>query len=154
MYFVSHYNIILGGSANSKMFQNVREKESLAYTARSTYLKHKSALIVFAGIEIGKYDKALATIEKQVEDMRANEFSDEDIKDAKVFLENIMRSYEDSQDVLIDLSMGQHIMGMNDSIETMIQKINSVTREDILYVANNVKLNTKYFLTSKEGAGD
>ena len=154
LYKVQVYNAILGGSSNSKMFQNVREKESLAYTARSTYLKHKSALIVFAGIEIGKYDKALATIEKQVEDMRVGEFSDEDIKDAKVFLENIMRSYEDSQDVLIDLSMGQHIMGMNDSIETMIQKINSVTREDILYVANNVKLNTKYFLTSKEGAGD
>lgn len=150
LYKVQVYNAILGGSSNSKMFQNVREKESLAYTARSTYLKHKSALMIFAGIEIDKYDKALATIEKQVEDMRIGEFSDEDIKDAKVFIENIMRSYADSQDILIDLSMGQHVMGMKDSVDTMIQKINSVTREDILYVANNVTLNTKYFLTGKE----
>ena len=150
LYKVQVYNAILGGSSNSKMFQNVREKESLAYTARSTYLKHKSTLMIFAGIEIDKYDKALVTIEKQVEDMRIGEFSDEDIKDAKVFIENIMRSYVDSQDVLIDLSMGQHVMGMKDSIETMIENINNVTREDILYVANNVKLNTKYFLTGKE----
>lgn len=150
LYKVQVYNAILGGSSNSKMFQNVREKESLAYTARSTYLKHKSTLMIFAGIEIDKHDKALSIIEKQVEDMRNGVFSDEDIKDAKVFIENIMRSYADSQDVLIDLSMGQHVMGMKDSVETMIENINNVTREDILYVANRVSLNTKYFLTGKD----
>lgn len=150
LYKVQVYNAILGGSSNSKMFQNVREKESLAYTARSMYLKHKSTLLVFAGIEINKYDKALQTIEEQVEDMRNGNFSDEDIKDAKVFLENIMRSYVDNQDVLIDLSMGQIVMGMSNDIPTMIEKINSITRDDILYVANKVKLNTKYFLTANE----
>ncbi len=149
LYKVQVYNAILGSSSNSKMFQNVREKASLAYTARSMYLKHKQALIVFAGIELDKYDKALEIIELQVEDMKNGNFSDEDIKDAKVFLENIMRSYADSQDVLIDLSMGQVVMGMNDTIEEMISNINSVTREDILYVANKVKLNTKYFLSGK-----
>lgn len=40
-YAVSIYNIILGGSANSKLFQNVREKASLAYTAGSSYLRQK-----------------------------------------------------------------------------------------------------------------
>lgn len=40
-------------------------------------------------------------------------------------------------------------MDMHDSIEDMKKKINSVTREDILYVANRVHLNTKYFLTAK-----
>lgn len=149
LYKVQVYNAILGSSSNSKMFQNVREKESLAYTARSMYIKHKSVMLIFAGIEIDKYDKALEIIEKQVEDMRKGEFSDEDIKDAKVFLENIMNSYKDSQDILIDSSMGQIIMGMNDSIEDMKEKINNVTREDILYVANRVHLNTKYFLTAK-----
>ena len=149
LYKAQVYNAILGASSNSKMFQNVREKESLAYTARSTYLKHKSALFVFAGIEIDKYEKAITTIEKQVQDMRDGEFSEEDIKDAKVFLKNIMNSYDDSPDVLIDLSMGQWIMGMKDSIPEMIEKIESVSREDILYVANKVTLNTKYFLTGK-----
>ena len=150
LYKAQVYNAILGGSSNSKMFQNVREKESLAYTARSTYLKHKQTLVLFAGIEIDKYEKALETIKIQVEDMKKGKFTDEDIRDAKVFLENIMRSYNDSQDLLIDLSMGQLVMGMDDTIEEMINKINAVTREDILYVANNVKFNTEYFLTSQE----
>ena len=149
LYKVQVYNAILGSSSNSKMFQNVREKESLAYTARSMFIKHKSVMLVFAGIEIDKHDKALEIIEKQVDDMKKGEFSDEDIRDAKVFLENIMNSYKDSQDILIDLSLGQIIMDMHDSIEDMKKKINSVTREDILYVANRVYLNTKYFLTAK-----
>jgi len=151
LYKAQVYNAILGGSSNSKMFQNVREKESLAYTARSTYLKHKQTLLLFAGIEIDQYEKALETIKLQVEDMKLGNFSEEDIRDAKVFLKNIMRSYADSQDILIDLSMGQIVMGMNDSIEEMIQKIDCVTREDILYVANRVKFNTEYFLTANDG---
>lgn len=150
LYKAQVYNAILGGSSNSKMFQNVREKESLAYTARSSYLKHKQALILFAGIEIDKYEKALETIKIQVEDMKSGNFTDEDINDAKIFLENIMRSYNDSQDVLIDLSMGQQILGVEDNIDEMIEKIKNVTREDILYVANKVKFNTEYFLTSNE----
>lgn len=150
LYKAQVFNAILGGSSNSKMFQNVREKESLAYTARSTYLKHKQTLILYAGIEINKYEKALATIKQQVEDMKQGNFTDEDIRDAKVFLENIMRSYNDSQDILIDLSMGQYVMGMNDSIEDMIKKVNEVTREDILYIANKLSFNTEYFLTANE----
>lgn len=148
LYKAQVYNAILGGSSNSKMFQNVREKESLAYTARSTYLKHKQTLLLFAGIELDKYEKALETMKLQVEDMKKGNFTEEDIKDAKVFLENIMRSYNDSQDILIDLSIGQIVMGMNDSIDEMIQKMKAVTREDILYVANRVRFNTEYFLTS------
>lgn len=150
LYKAQVYNAILGGSSNSKMFQNVREKESLAYTARSTYLKHKQTLILFAGIEIDKYEKALETMKKQVEDMKLGNFTDEDINDAKTFLENIMRSYNDSQDILIDMSMGQQILGMEDSIDEIIEKIKKVTREDILFVSNRVKLNTEYFLTSND----
>ncbi len=59
-----------GSSANSKLFQNVREKASLAYTVRSSYLKHKGVLLISAGIELDKYKKALDLIKIQVEDMK------------------------------------------------------------------------------------
>ena len=49
------YNSILGGSATSKMFQIVREKHSLAYTAASNYLRHKNSLFIRCGIEIENY---------------------------------------------------------------------------------------------------
>ena len=51
-YAMCLYNVILGESATSKMFQNVREKAGLAYTARSTYLRQKNNIFIRAGIEL------------------------------------------------------------------------------------------------------
>ncbi len=69
------YNSILGGSANSKMFQNVREKAHLAYVANSNYLRHKDNIFINCGIEIGNYEKALELIKQQIEDMKKGEFT-------------------------------------------------------------------------------
>lgn len=44
------YNAILGGTATSKLFQNVREKASLAYTASSNYIKQKNSVFIRCGI--------------------------------------------------------------------------------------------------------
>ena len=46
-YKIMIYNSLLGGSANSKLFQNVREKASLAYTASSSYYRFKNNIFIF-----------------------------------------------------------------------------------------------------------
>lgn len=69
-YIASIYNAILGGGANSRLFQNVREKESLAYTAGSNYLKQKNVIFIRCGIEIENYEKALETIKVQIENLK------------------------------------------------------------------------------------
>lgn len=146
LYKVLVYNAILGSSATSKLFQNVREKASLAYTIRSIYIKQKGVFLISAGIETNKFDKALELTKKQVQDMKDGNFSDEDIKDAKIFLENLFLSCLDDQTTLIELNIGQFITGINDSIEEMVEKINNVSREDIIEVANKIKLKTTYYL--------
>ena len=75
-YIASIYNILLGGSSNSKLFQNVREKASLAYTCGSSYLRQKNNIIIRAGIEIENYEKALNLIKQQIEDMETTNFTD------------------------------------------------------------------------------
>src|SRR5699024_6016105 len=77
-YIASVYNAILGGGANSKLFQNVREKNSLAYTAGSTFRRQKNVIFIRCGIEIDNYNKALKTIKEQIEDMKNGEFTTED----------------------------------------------------------------------------
>jgi len=77
------YNAILGGSPTSKMFQIVREKHSLAYTAASSYLRHKNSIFIRCGIEIDNYKKALDLIKEQIEDMKKGNFTDEDIINRK-----------------------------------------------------------------------
>ena len=82
-YSAQVYNAILGGTANSKLFQNVREKASLAYTISSSYMKLKSNIFIRAGIEIDNYEKALNIIKQQMEEMKQSDFSDEEIENAK-----------------------------------------------------------------------
>ena len=72
----SVYNAILGGGANSKLFQNVREKESLAYTAGSNYIRQKNSIFIRCGIEIDNYEKALNTIKQQLQDMKEGKFDE------------------------------------------------------------------------------
>ena len=148
MYAMTLYSAILGGTASSKLFMNVREKQSLAYTVRSMYLKHKGILLVTAGIEIEKYEKALEYIKKEIEDMHIGNITEEEIKDAKANLVTAYKSYSDKQSSIINLYMGQRYMGVFEEIETMIEKINAVTKEDIVRVANRLKLQVTYFLTN------
>ncbi len=77
------YNMILGGGANSKLFQNVREKASLAYTAGSNYVRQMNNIFIRCGIETKNYEKALQIIKQQLEDMKNGNFTDEDIREHK-----------------------------------------------------------------------
>ncbi len=145
-YITMCYNTILGGGANSKMFQNVREKASLAYTVGSNYLKRKQNIIIRAGIEIQNYEKALEIIKKQLEDMKNGNFTEEDIQNAKNLIIATIENIPEEQDTEISYYFGQELAGTNISTKEYEEKIQSVTKDQIIEVAKSVKLNTVYFL--------
>lgn len=140
------YNSILGGSANSKLFQNVREKASLAYTASSSYVMFRSNIFINCGIEIENYEKTLEIIKKQLDDMANGDFSDEDIENAKKKIVSSTISIEDEQDTSIIYFFGQELTGTNISISDYIKNINNVSKDEIINIAKKVKINTVYFL--------
>ena len=144
------YNAILGGTANSKMFQEVREKASLAYSAGSTYLRYKGNIFIKCGIEIKNYKKALEIIRKQLKDMQNGIFTDEDIENAKKSIISGIRSIDDEQDTEITYFFGQEITNEKISTEEYIKNINQVSKEDIIKIANSLQINTIYFLKNKE----
>lgn len=145
-YITMCYNTILGGGANSKMFQNVREKASLAYTVGSNYLKRKQNIIIRAGIEIQNYEKALEIIKEQLEDMKNGKFNDEDIQNAKNLIISTIENIPEEQDTEISYYFGQELANTNITTEEYKEKIEKVTKEQIVEVAKNVKMNTIYFL--------
>ncbi len=140
------YNSILGGSANSKMFQNVREKAHLAYVASSTYLRYKNNIFVNCGIEIGNYEKALELIKQQIEDMKKGDFTEEDIENAKKGIIATIKTIDDEQDTGITYYFGQELSQVEVSIEEYMDKIEKVTKEDVIRIAENVAIHTIYFL--------
>ena len=147
-YAVSIYNTLLGGSPNSKMFQNVREKEGLAYSIGSMYLRPKNNIFIKAGIEIENYEKALKLTKQQINDMKKGDFSDEDLEKAKKFMIYGIKSIIEDQEVGITYYIGQELSGSNVTPEEYLEKIKLVKREDVINIANKVNINTVYFLTN------
>lgn len=143
----SVYNAILGGGANSKLFQNVREKASLAYSAGSIYIKNKDNIIIKSGIESVNYEKAVNIIKQQIEDMKNGEFSQKDIENAKQLIIASFKSMQDEQDSSISYYFGKEMEQERIDIETYIKQIESVTKEQITNLANKIAVNTIYFLS-------
>lgn len=140
------FNNILGGSATSKLFQEVREKASLAYTAGSRYLRHKQNIFINCGIEIKNYEKALKIIKKQLEDIKQGNFTNDELENAKKGIISGIKSIEDEQDSEITYYFGQELAKSNVNVEEYIKIVENVGRENVIKVANNIFVNTIYFL--------
>lgn len=143
------YNIILGSGANSLLFQNVREKESLAYSIKSLYIKQKANIFIRAGIEIPNFEKAVNLIKEQLEIMKKGEFSDEDLASSKEFVKSGIAAIETEQDTGIIYYIGQEISKTNVSVDEYRKIMEEITREDIIEIANSIQINTIYFLKNE-----
>ena len=145
-YKIMIYNSLLGGSANSKLFQNVREKASLAYTASSSYYRFKNNIFINCGIDIPNYQKALEIIKKQIEDMKNGDFTDEEIENAKNGIIASIKTIDDEQDTELTYYFGQELSGTKTSLEEYIENIQKINKADVLEVAKQISINTIYFL--------
>ena len=140
------YNAILGDGANSMMFQNVREKASLAYSARSTLVKQKLNIFIRCGIQIENYEKAVDLIKVQLENLKKGNFEEKDVQNAKTYLISSLKNVAEEQDTEVIYYIGQEISKTNMSLEEYINKVEDVTKEQIIELANSIQINTIYFL--------
>lgn len=145
-YILGIYNVILGASATSKLFQNVREKASLAYSARSLYVWQKNNIYIRCGIEIGNFDKALPIIYKQLDDMKNGDFTEEDVEGAKRTFVSAIKAIQDEQDEEITYFIGQELSRNVPDFEEYTKRILAVTKEQVQNMANKISVNTVYFL--------
>ncbi len=147
-YSLMVYSTVLGGGMHSKLFQNVREKASLAYYAFSRLEKFKGLMVISSGIESENKDKAIDIINKQLEDIKKGKISDYEYDSTLKSIETGIKSLKDSQLQMVDFYMSQDLTGQGDNFDTLVEKVKKVTKEDIVKAAKNIKLDTIYFLTS------
>jgi predicted Zn-dependent peptidase len=145
------YNGILGGFAHSKLFMNVREKESLAYYCSSGIESHKGLLFIQSGIEEQNLDRAIDIIKQQLTAMSNGEISDQELEQTKATLSNQLREGQDRAFELIGFHFQSVLSGKPRSLEDLLQKINAITKEDVQEVAQLVELDTIYSLRGQEG---
>ena len=137
---------ILGGGPHSKMFVNIREKESLCYYIYSSVEKYKSIMFVSSGIEFKNYDKTVELVKEQLKSVQEGHISEDEINNSKMALVNSMKSIKDSIGGKSDFHFAQAIGGTNMTIEEMIYQIEKVTIDEIIEATKNIELDTVYFL--------
>ena len=148
-YALALYNSILGSGAHSKLFNNVREKLSLAYYVFSRLERFKGAMIISSGIEIPSFQAAYDEIMAQMEALGRGEITGAEFTAAKNSMKNMIQSLADAPRLLQDYYLGQLMAGTDDDLTDFVQKIEAVTPEQVVEVSKNIRLDTVYFLKNR-----
>lgn len=145
-------NMIFGGGATSKLFCNVREKKSLCYYCGSSENAQKGYLLVSAGIEAANEKKTADEILVQLDEIRKGNISDGELLDAKLALLDAVNRIADSIGALVNWHFSGIMNGRLFTPEEKKAQIESVTKEEIAKMADDICLHTYYFLSGKENA--
>lgn len=143
-------NAMFGGTSNSKLFLNVREKLSLCYYASSSYHRKKGIITVSSGIEFANYQNAVNEIFAQLDALKRGEWEDWELEGARSTLRNAFRSIQDSAGAMEDFFMGQIATNGEETLSGLLAAVEAVTPEQIREAAESVKPDTIYFLKGKE----
>jgi predicted Zn-dependent peptidase len=145
------YNGILGGYPHSKLFVNVREKESLAYYASSRYDGHKGIATIQSGIEIPNYEKAVTIIKQQLEEMKNGNITDLEMSQTKAMIRNLLKEMQDSAFEMIAYDFNRQLSGKERTPEELLGQIEQISKQDVREAAEQFRLDTIYFLRDEKG---
>ena len=147
-YAINMYNAILGATASSKLFQNFREKESLAYTVRSRFYRFKNNIIIYAGIKKEDYERAKIVIEDQLNNMDISNITNEEFNAAKESLLSDLIEWEDNKVAIAKMFISNLFAFKNSdlTIENMYENMRNVTLQDVADISKRVKIEQIYFL--------
>ena len=151
-YVLTLYNLLIGGSSESKFFQIIREKNSLAYYASSSLNKLDSLMLIKIGISRKNYDKTIKLVKELMKDMENGKFTDEDINMAKTNYISMLNEIEDNEDAIVETYMAKDLLNLGD-IDERKEEIMKVTKEDIINVAKKVKIDTIFLLEGVNSNG-
>ncbi|MFJ5770037.1 EF-P 5-aminopentanol modification-associated protein YfmF [Psychrobacillus sp. NPDC093180] len=147
-------NGILGGFSHSKIFMNVREKESMAYYASSSYASLYGLIFVLAGIDANLQEKAVKLIDEQLKTMQEGNITDLEINQTKSMLSNQLKEAMDSARAQIEIYDQYKELNESFTVEDWVAKWSTVTKEQISQMAQKIEKEFVYFLSGKEGAGN
>lgn len=151
-YVFRFYTSILGGSNESLLNDEARNRRALCYSIKAIRNDFTGTVKIMSAFDKENYDEMMQIIKDKIEDMKEGKFEDYLIDDYK-------RSYIDSFDDCEDFigvctnDMENEVLFGDDSNEKKIENINKVTKEDIIELAKKVYIKTIVFLKG-EGMHD
>lgn len=143
-------NGVLGAFPHSKLFVNVREKNSLAYYAYSSIEAIKGIGLIYAGIDFDNYEQAVEICLAQIEEMKKGQVSDNEMESTIKAMVNDALAAQDTPGRMVEDYLAGMITGKPLTTSERISGYQSVTKEQVAMVADKFNVETIYFLTKEE----
>ena len=145
-------NGILGGFPHSRLFTQVREKESLCYSISSQVDSNLGMMFISAGVDHETVEKANSGIGKQIEIVRGGEFSEEEFSMTLAGIDSRLRMVQDSPAGLADFDLRSRLSGRSPSLEELREKVARVTRQDVVAAMELVHPDVTFILAPEENS--
>lgn len=137
---------VFGGGMTSKLFQNVREKQSLCYSIGSGYYGAKGIVLVSAGIDFDKEQHVRQEVEKQLDACRRGEISQAEVDAARHSLISALQAVPDSPSSIENYYSTMTLNGCGMDPQRHRAALEAVTAEDLVAAAKTLELHSTYFL--------
>ena len=139
-------NGILGGFPHSKLFMNVRERASLAYSVSSSIEGSKGLLTISAGISAEQQEQAVEIIQEQVRSIQEGMISREELEQTKSGMISSMNSMNDSPAGLINRNLIGIVHNQLRTIDEVVESISAVSLDDVVRAMQHLQHDTTYIL--------
>jgi predicted Zn-dependent peptidase len=140
------FDDILGGYPESRLFQEIREKQGLCYDISSSYDPYKGVLTISSGVDVNQLEVAISSIKSLVEELKLNGITAEELKHAKAYFIHQMKSSIDNQSVSTKRLFLSHLLGYDETIEQRLFLIDQTTVDQVNQIGQMMTLDTIYVL--------
>lgn len=144
-YVLPIYSMILGGGSNSKLFNKVREENSLCYYISASANKLDNVLFITSGINKENFDKVVTLIKEELKSMKLGKFDEDDMNDAKMQYIAMLEEFKDSPAQIISSYYSVLVIG-NDPLDVRMEKIKKVIYDDVKEFGKHIHMDTIYLL--------
>jgi predicted Zn-dependent peptidase len=139
-YAASLLNVILGGGMSSRLFQNIRERQGLAYAIESDLSPYTDSgvLSVYAGTSRESAAQLIRSVSDEFRSVRNDGVSAEELRRAKDHLKgSMMLSLESTSSRMSNLARQTMYLHRFISLDEMLSSIEKVTREEVHAIARD-----------------
>ena len=152
-YVIQVYSELLGGSSNSILFDNVREKNSYAYYINSNAKPYDNIMMIYSGIEPGNSEAVIKLIKKTIQEVSKGNIDEELLKNSKETIISSIKNSSDSPNGIINTYYAKELVNSK-NIEERIENINKTTKQNIINISKKIHLNTIYILEGDNNERD
>jgi predicted Zn-dependent peptidase len=131
-------NTVLGGGMSSRLFQNIREKQGLAYAVYSelNLFSDTGCLTVYAGTAVETAKQVVNSVVQEFRQLKDELIGTEELRRAKDHLKgSLMLSLESTSSRMSNLARQELYFDRFMSLDEMLESIESVTRDEVQSIA-------------------